>query len=103
MDIDNEKIVIHADPEIAYLIPGYLENRRKDIVRMREALRNFDYETIMIIGHNMRSFGAGYGFNAISDMGIALEQAAKQNNVEEIKRRIEELEDYIGRVEVLYE
>ena len=99
----NEKIVILADPVIADLIPGYLENRRKNIVSMREALDNGDYEAIRFIGHNMKGSGEGYGFSAISEIGAALEQAAKQNNKDDIKRRIDELEDYVGRVEVVYE
>lgn len=98
-----ERIVIHADPEIANLIPGYLENRKNDIARMLEALGKGDYETITFIGHSMRGSGAGYGFSAISDIGTALEQAAKHNNTDEINRRIDELAVYIGRVEVVYE
>lgn len=97
-----ERIVIQADPEIAHLIPGYLDNRRKDIIRMREALDKGDYETINFIGHSMRGSGEGYGFCAISAIGTALEQAAKQNNADEINRRIDELAVYIGRVEVIY-
>lgn len=103
MQKDNEKIIIHADPEIANLIPGYLENRRKDIVKMREALSKNDYEAICFIGHSMRGSGGGYGFSAISDIGTVLEQAAKQDNKDEIKRKIDELEDYVRRVEVVYE
>lgn len=99
----SEKIIIHADPEIANLIPGYIENRRKDIIRMREALDKGDYETINFIGHSMRGSGEGYGFSAISVIGTVLEQAAKQNNTDEIKRKIDELADYIRRVEVVYE
>lgn len=98
----NVKIVIHADLEIADLIPGYLENRKKNIVSMREALDNDDYETIRFIGHNMRGSGEGYGFSAISDIGAALERAANQNNKDDIQIKIDELEDYVGRVEVVY-
>lgn len=103
MQKDNEKIVIHADPEIVNLIPGYLENRRKDIVKMREALGKGDYEAIGYLGHSMRGSGGGYGFSAISEVGAALERAAKQNNKDKIKRGIDELADYIERVEVIYE
>lgn len=103
MQKDNEEIVIQADPEIANLIPGYLVNRRKDIVKMREALGKGDYGAIGYLGHSMRGSGGGYGFKVISEIGYALEQAAKQDNKDEIKRRIDELEDYVRRVEVVYE
>lgn len=102
MQKDNEKIIIHADPEIANLIPGYIENRKRDILKLREALDKGDYEAIGYLGHNMKGSGEAYGFSAISDIGAALERAAMQNNKDKIKRRIDELEDYVGRVEVVY-
>ena len=34
----DERIVVHADPDIADLILGFLENRRKDVTAMRAAL-----------------------------------------------------------------
>ena len=99
---DSAKIIIHGDPEIADLIPGYLENRRKDIIKMRGALDRNDYETIGYLGHSMRGSGEGYGFKGISAIGLELEQAAKTGNAEGISRRINELEDYIGRIEIIY-
>lgn len=103
MQKDNEKIIIHADPEIANLIPGYIENRRKDILKMREAHDKGDYEAIDYLGHSMRGSGEGYGFKEISIIGFALEQAAGVSDSEAILRNINKLEDYINRVEVIYE
>lgn len=95
----DEKITVPLDPEIANLVPGYLENRHKDIVRMREALEKGDYEAIEYMGHSMRGSGKAYGFNSISDIGQRLEQAAKAADAEEICRLIEDLSSYIERVE----
>ena len=40
-----EKLIIHADPEIADLIPKFLDNRQKDIVMIESALETNDFET----------------------------------------------------------
>ncbi|MBN1254214.1 MAG: Hpt domain-containing protein [Deltaproteobacteria bacterium] len=99
----NERIIIHVDPEIADLVPGFLENRRKDIKTMDAALKQGDFETIQILGHSMKGAGGSYGFDAVTDIGKSLEDAAKNNNAEEIQRSVGELAAYLDRVEVIYE
>jgi len=98
-----ERIIIHVDEEIEDLIPGFLDNRRKDVKALQEALAKGDYETIRTLGHAMKGAGGGYGFDTITDIGSFLENAAKQKNTEEIRKRINELSDYLERVEVVHE
>lgn len=103
MTEDSKKIVIHADLEIASLIPGYIENRKKDAVKIKEALNKGDYEMIGFLGHSMRGSGAAYGFEAVSAIGQILEQAAGEKNEQEIGRQLDELINYLQRIEVVYE
>jgi len=98
-----ERIIVHVDPEIADLIPGFLENRRKDTETMREALSNGDFETIQVLGHSMKGAGGSYGLDAVTDIGKFLEQAAKDKDAEGIQRWVRELSVYLDRVEVVYE
>ena len=71
------KIVVHADPEIADLIPKFLENRLKDIDAIRDALDRGDFDTIRTLGHSMKGAGGGFGFPGITDIGKTLEDSAK--------------------------
>ena len=103
MTAKDEKISVRVDPELQALIPNYLENRHKDIQTMRQALEQGDYETIRVQGHSMKGSGGGYGFDAITDVGQSVENAAKNRNVEEIKKGLEALSDYLDRLEVIYE
>jgi HPt (histidine-containing phosphotransfer) domain-containing protein len=98
-----ERIIINVDPEIADLIPGFLENRRNDIKAMDVALKQGDFETIRVLGHSMKGAGGSYGFDGVTDIGKSLEDAAKDNNTELIKRSVGELAAYLDRVEVIYE
>jgi len=98
-----EKIVIHADSEIGDLIPGFLENRQKDIEAINEALESGDHETIRLLGHSMKGAGAGYGFDEISTIGRAIEAAAKTGDGNIIRSELIRLETYLKKVEVIYE
>ena len=97
------KILVRVDPDLADLIPGFLDNRRKDIAAMQEALKQGDFETVRLLGHSMKGAGGGYGFDAITDIGAALEEAAKDNNPEKVLRGVSDLAAYLDRVEVVHD
>lgn len=98
-----EKIIVYIEAELRELIPGFLENRRKDIQTISEALAQDNYETIQILGHRMKGAGGGYGFDAITDIGSSLEQAAKDKDAGEIRKWMGELVAYLDRIEVVYD
>ncbi|MBW2650004.1 MAG: Hpt domain-containing protein [Deltaproteobacteria bacterium] len=100
---ENSKIIIHADIDLEDLIPGFLENRRKDIVEIESLLASDDYETIQRLGHSMKGAGGGYGFDEITDIGTHIEQAAKEKNAVEIATQLEALSHYLDCVEVVYD
>ena len=95
-------IVVHTDKNLADLVPGYLDNRRKDIPSMTQALKRGDYDMIKILAHSMKGSGGAYGFDAISDIGNALEQAAKHKDAEETAQWISELSVYLARLKIVY-
>lgn len=97
------KIVVHADPEIADLIPKFLENRLKDIDAIRDALDRGDFDTIRTLGHSMKGAGGGFGFPGITDIGKTLEDSAKAADAEQIQRGLDALAVYMNSVEVIYD
>ncbi len=96
------KIIVHVDPDIADLIPGFLENRHKDIKTIGEALAQGDFETIRFLGHSMKGAGGSYGFDAITDIGRFLEQAAIAQDGGGIKKSLQDLFAYLDSIEVVY-
>ncbi len=99
---NGEKLVIKVDPDLAGLIPGFIQGRHDDIRELKIAVEKGDMDTARILGHNMKGSGGGYGFNGITEIGGALEKAAKDGNKEEIVRLIGELSGYLGRIEIVY-
>jgi HPt (histidine-containing phosphotransfer) domain-containing protein len=101
--MDNDRIVVKIDAELEDLIPGFFENRRKDIRVIREALEAGDLEPARSLGHSMKGAGGGYGFQAISEMGAALETAAKSGDGPAIRQQTDALSSYLDRVKVVFE
>jgi HPt (histidine-containing phosphotransfer) domain-containing protein len=98
---EKEKIVVKVDPEIADLIPGFLNNRKKDIENMESCLKVKNFEQIERLGHSMKGSGTGYGFDGISEIGRSIEIAGKEKDIEKIRKGIVDLKDYLDRVEII--
>lgn len=103
MQLQPEKIIVHVDPDLEELIPGYLSNREKDIAAIHAALDKKDLDAIRIIGHSMKGSGRGYGFEAITEIGSLIEAAAKEAKHDDIPLLAGRLEDYLTRIEIVYD
>lgn len=99
----NPRITVNIDPDLSDLVPGYLENRRKDIDAMTAALESGDFETIRVLGHGMKGSGGGYGFDTITEIGRSLERAAKNADAAGIGEQVALLCSYLDRVNIVYE
>jgi len=92
-----------VDADLEDIVPGFLEGRRKDVIDLRQALRDGNYETVRIIGHTMKGSGGGYGFQGITEIGRQLESAAEEKNREAVRHCTEELADYLERLQIFYQ
>lgn len=93
---------VRIDRFIEDLIPGFLNNRREDIKSLRGAAETGDMEELQRLGHTMKGTGAGYGFDKISEIGAAIEQAARQDDAETILQLTNELETYLATLKVVF-
>ena len=94
--------VVYINAEIEDLVPIFLRNQLQDVESIVEACEQNDYETIRVLGHNMKGTGGAYGFDAISAIGASLEQCAKERNSEKVLILAEEISVYLERIEVVY-
>ena len=92
-----------VDSSLEDIVPGYLDNRRKDVGALRQALDHGDFAAIRVLGHNMKGSGGGYGFAALTELGAALEKAALSADAETARSRIDELDGYLGNLKIQYE
>jgi len=96
-------IRLALDESLRDLAPGYLENRRADVGRLSAALAAGDWDTLRVVGHNIKGTGAGYGFAAISEMGAALEAAAQARDAAGAAECTDALARYLSAVVLEFE
>jgi len=95
--------LVLASPKLAARIPAFLQNRRQDVTTMLDALARGDSQTVERLGHDMKGTGASFGFQAITDIGAALEQEARNANTDAsryalLRRRVGDLSTYLDLV-----
>ena len=98
-----DKVLVRANSILADLTPEFLRNRRQDVITILGALDRGDFETVEKLGHGMKGAGGSYGFQAITDIGAALEHAASSTDTDTSRKWICELSRYLDRVEVVYD
>lgn len=99
----SDDFTVHIDPDIADLVPGFLENRRRDVTNLRQALAASDFQAVSFIGHTMKGAGAGYGFSTISEIGAILEHGGPAGDAVPLLSAVDRLDCYLDRVNVVYE
>ena len=96
-----DAIVVRTKPKFAHLIPTYLQNCRQNVIAMTDALDRVDFETVRFLGHQMMGSGGAFGFQAITDMGTALQEAAESADANASRKSVGELSRYLDRVETI--
>jgi HPt (histidine-containing phosphotransfer) domain-containing protein len=100
--VSGTSITVEVDTDLEDLIPGFLQNRRDDVQSIQESLAADDLERIRVIGHSMKGAGGGYGFDGLTDIGADIESAALAGDVEQIRSSVQELTDYLDRVNIVF-
>jgi histidine phosphotransfer protein HptB len=98
----NSPIVIEIDKDMQDLVPLFVKQREIDLGSLDKAIANSDYESVRKVGHSLAGAGSSYGFHRVSEIGEALEIAAKSGTDANILAAFEELKDYMARLIVKY-
>ena len=97
----NDRVTVEISRDLEDIVPIFLGNREKDLRTIREALGYQAFDIIQTLGHRMKGDGGGYGFEKISEIGAAMEIAAKRKNHLAIEQQLVQLEDFLRRVRVV--
>ena len=95
-----DRILLRAEPSVKELLPGFLENRRRDLERLGEALHAGDLAAIRDLGQNIRCFSRVYGLDELTEMGEEIRSAAEECSTLRIVELQGRLADYLCRVEL---
>jgi PAS domain S-box-containing protein len=92
-------IPVQTNHRFAERIPAYLKNCRQNGIAMLDALDRVDFATVKSLGHQMTGSGGMFGFQAITDIGAAIEQAADSVDSDGSRKWVRELSSYLDRAE----
>jgi HPt (histidine-containing phosphotransfer) domain-containing protein len=97
------RVIVHADPDLSDLIPGFLSRKRVDLGAIVRATDAADYGALAAIGHKIKGEGGSYGFDAITEIGAAIEAAANARDLPALRRCAQEFEQFLDSVEIIYD
>jgi PAS domain S-box-containing protein len=93
-----DAVVARMNNKFAERIPAYLQNCRQNAHLMLAALDVVDFETVTFLGHQMSGSGGMFGFQEITDIGAAVEQAARGADTDAARKCVNELVSCLDRV-----
>ena len=100
--IVSNRIQVRVESELEVLMPRFLANRQRDVVRIEKHLAEHDFARVREIGHDMKGVGGGYGFERISQLGAAIEAAAKNADADYVASLVTEYRAYLQDVDIVY-
>jgi HPt (histidine-containing phosphotransfer) domain-containing protein len=96
-------LIVHIESDFKALLPKFMNNRKKEVVTMREALAQQDLETVRKVAHGMKGAGGSYGFDRVTAMAATIEQAAKTGATAGIVEELDQLAVYLEQVQVVFD
>ena len=83
------------DDEWAEMQEMYINHTSKELKNIKENLDSAAFDSLRTFGHNIKGSGGMYGFNEITRKGAAIESAAMNENLEDIKSHLDALEVFL--------
>tara|TARA_Y100001958_G_C20760028_1_gene240571 strand:+ start:30 stop:308 length:279 start_codon:yes stop_codon:yes gene_type:complete len=83
------------DEEWAEMQEIYINHTSKELDKIKNQLNLASLDSIRTFGHNIKGSGGMYGFNEVTELGLLIETAAKEGNLDSIKSNLEVLEDFL--------
>lgn len=77
-------IRIKMNPDLADIIPGYLESIKKDLIILEKSLKSGDFKTIAKISHQMKGTALSYGFPDLTKFGSQMEIASQAGDLPQL-------------------
>ncbi|EQC51543.1 Hpt domain-containing protein [Bacteriovorax sp. DB6_IX] len=93
---------VEVDEELKDILPGFLNNREKDIETLKTAVAANDFATLQKVGHKVSGSSGGYGFDELGAIAKNIELAARESSLEKVQALVQEFENYVREIEVVF-
>ncbi len=92
-------MTVGIEEEIRRRRPLFLNHRRNDLRKMRDAVDQKDFDSLTSMGHRIKGLAGSYGFPEIGLAGAHLESAARAKDLASVERAITELARLLDRAQ----
>ena len=92
----------NIEQDFKEILTGYISQRREDVRQIESSLIDMDFKTIATLSNMMRWSGSTYGFDYVSEIGIAMEKSADQRDFVEVIYQLKLLKDFLEKLEIKY-
>lgn len=96
------EITVEVHQELRELLPGFLDNRQRELQGLARCLACADFPAMAQTGHNMKGVGSGYGFDQITALGERLEAAARRADLAACSACVAEYRDFMRQCRVVF-
>lgn len=90
-------ILSNVEEELIPELPRFFENYSDDIENLKEYVDDRNAEEIENIVHRMKGSSGSWGFQAIHEATVKLENAARDRNWDSIQSSLETLENKVDK------
>lgn len=73
----------------------YLTRRQTEVAQLKESLAQDSFDFAQVVGHRLKGHGETFGFPYISNLGISMEQAAKEKDMEKLRAVVKLLDESV--------
>jgi HPt (histidine-containing phosphotransfer) domain-containing protein len=95
--------VVRPDPDLADLIPAFMQNRRTELAELESAIARGDFEFIRRTAHTWKGICRPYGFMHLETLSRSLEEAGLVDDKDEVQAVIGEIRTYLQNVRIVYD
>ena len=83
--------LVEADPEMIDIVEQFVGELPDRLAALREALRDRDWDRLVVLAHQLKGAGGSYGYPEISEAARQLEADARER-AGPLEQRLEHLE-----------
>lgn len=94
---------IVIDEDLKEIVPGYVENRHKEIITLNELLKDQNIIEIKVIAHKLAGNAGGYGFHELGELGADLEAACESGDLDKMSELLNSISSYLDELSYSFE
>jgi len=95
-------MIVKISEDLKELIPGYLENRSKDILLLKDYLFQKRYSEAKKVVHALKGVLGSYGFKEAYEISVEIEKSLIVENYSLAADKVAILDKYMRELEIEY-